>query len=86
MDGVRGKDNDNDVDGRTSRSVVASGDDEPTEIDVPMKRRKDNMWVSPSMPLAAPYNTVGEEEGTGVVKVNVDDARVDGRWRRELDH
>jgi hypothetical protein len=44
------------------------------------------MLVSPSTPLATPCSTVGEDEGVGVVKADVDNARTDGRWKCKPDH
>jgi hypothetical protein len=44
------------------------------------------MRASPGTPLAAPCNTVREDEGADVLKADVDDARADKRWRRKPDH
>jgi hypothetical protein len=44
------------------------------------------MRASPGTPLVAPCNTVGEDEGDGVVEADVDDARADGRRRCKPDY
>jgi hypothetical protein len=53
---------------------------------VPVKRHRNNMRASPGTLLAAPCSTVGEDEGASVVESDVDDTRVDGRWRHKYDH
>jgi hypothetical protein len=68
---------------RWQNLLTSCGDDEPTQIDVLAKRRRNNMRASPGTPLAEPCSTVREYEGAGVVEADVDDAWADRRWAME---